>query len=38
MADAWARPYMDADVAEVLVNREQIQARLLELGHQIAAD
>ena len=30
--------YLDADVAEELVSREQIQARFVELGKQIAAD
>jgi len=30
--------YLDADVAEELVSREQIQTRLVELGKQIAAD
>jgi hypoxanthine phosphoribosyltransferase len=38
MRDAGRPMYLDGDVAEVLVNREQIQSRVLELGRQIAAD
>ena len=30
--------HLDADVAEILVSREQIQARIAELGKQISAD
>ena len=38
MHDAGSPMFLDGDVAELLVSREQIQARLVELGKQIASD